>query len=176
MPSGTGTCHSRNTVRRAPASVSIPVRSEFGDFSGGVTQADMQEDTALRSVSGDLEPKWECVGCKAWGLLSLNPVTAQLPGGSEATFCLRPGSREAWCPLCSCASRPDVNPQEPAATRHGATEEPTVPFLSRRRRPLVCPHPAPGGGGFVVTSRAASLCCLLVPALRGNQGEIVTSL
>lgn len=59
--------------------ISIPVSSEFSDFFGGVTQADMQEDTGLRSMSRDLEPEWECVGCKAWGLLSLNPGDSSAP-------------------------------------------------------------------------------------------------
>lgn len=68
-----------NTVRRARCHISIPVSSELGDFFGGVTQADMQGDTGLRPVSGDQEPEWECVGCKAWGLLSLNLGDSSAP-------------------------------------------------------------------------------------------------
>lgn len=174
MPSGTGTCHSRNTVRRAPASVSIPVRPEFGDFSGGVTQADMQEDTALRSVSGDLEPKWECVGYKAWGLLSLNPVTAQLPGGSEATFCLRPGSREAWCPLspplqlCVTPRREPPGASCHQARGHGGAHSP----LSVKEKKAAClPSPGPEGRRFCGDVQSCISLLFTCPRAQGKPGK-----
>lgn len=55
------------------------MRSEFGDFSGGVTQADMQEDTALRCVGGSGAE----MGVR--GLQSMGPSVTE-PGDRSAPW------------------------------------------------------------------------------------------